>query len=55
MRTSDEGLTRRQALRDIGAAGLGLAAAGAGIDALLARLYATPRELAAKAARAIQN
>ncbi len=36
MRTFDEGLTRRQALRDIGAAGLGLAAAGAGIDALLA-------------------
>ena len=28
---------------------------GAGIDSLLARLYATPKELAAKAARVIQN
>ncbi len=38
MGTSDhrQGLTRRQALRDIGAAGIGLTAAGAGIEALLA-------------------
>jgi phospholipase C len=41
-RTSDqrEGLTRREALRDIGVAGLGLTAAGAGIEALLARAAA---------------
>jgi phospholipase C len=34
--TARERITRRQALRDIGAAGLGLTAAGAGIDGLLA-------------------
>jgi phospholipase C len=35
-RDHHEGITRRQALRDIGAAGLGLTAAGAGLDGLLA-------------------
>jgi phospholipase C len=35
-----DGITRREALRDAGAAGLGLTAAGAGIDALLAEAAA---------------
>ena len=41
-RTSEraDGLTRRQALRDLGVAGLGLTTAGAGIEALLAKAAA---------------
>ncbi len=35
-----DGVTRRQALRDLGGAGLGLTAAGAGIEALLAQAAA---------------
>ena len=35
-----DGLTRREALRDLGVAGLGMTAAGAGIEALLARAAA---------------
>ena len=41
---SRDGVTRRQALRDLGGAGLGLTAAGAGIEALLAQAAtAAPR------------
>ena len=35
-----DGVTRRQALRELGAAGLGATAAGAGIEALLAQAAA---------------
>jgi phospholipase C len=45
-RTSNQrdGITRRQALRDIGTAGLGVTAAGAGVNALLAQaLAAVPK------------
>lgn len=52
----DQTMQDPQFLADAARAGLNVhPMTGAAIDALLERLYATPRELAAKAARAIQN